>query len=195
MGDLIVKIWYYYDMPSGVYIRTEEQKQKFSEMRKKEWADGKRVGGWTLSEEAKRKIGEAKKGKKNPNFGKHLSVEYRKKISIAVSGNKSYRWKGGITPLKKYIRECFKYRQWRSDIFTRDNFTCIWCGDNKGGDLNADHYPKSFAKILQEYNIKTLEQAEQCEELWNLNNGRTLCVSCHKKTDTWGRPKNIVINY
>lgn len=28
---------------------------------------------------------------------------------------------------------------------------------------------------------KTLEDAENCEELWNINNGRTLCKSCHIK--------------
>lgn len=86
----------------------------------------------------------------------------------------------------KLIRETYKYRQWRSDIFTRDNFTCIFCGI-RGTELNADHFPKSFIDIVREYLIKTLTEALECEELWNINNGRTLCVECHRKTYTWGR--------
>jgi len=92
------------------------------------------------------------------------------------SGN----WKGGITPLIEQLRHSFKYRQWRSDIFTRDNFTCQDCGDNKGGNLEA-HHKKSFSSILQKYEITTLEEALNCEELWNINNGITLCEDCHKK--------------
>ena len=77
------------------------------------------------------------------------------------------------------IRNCFKYRQWRSDVFTRDDFTCQKCGDNKSGNLNA-HHIKLFSTILDEYKIKTLEQALDCEELWNINNGQTLCKKCHR---------------
>jgi len=37
--------------------------------------------------------------------------------------------------------------------------------------------------------ILSKEEALSCDELWNINNGRTLCIGCHKKTDTYGRPK------
>ena len=87
-------------------------------------------------------------------------------------------------PLYGAIREIFKYRKWRSDIFARDNFTCVLCGI-RNGDKQADHYPKMFAEIISEYKIKTLDEAIACKEFWNLDNGRTLCVSCHKKTNTY----------
>lgn len=35
--------------------------------------------------------------------------------------------------------------------------------------------------MMGKYNIKSYEQALNCEELWNINNGRTLCKKCHKK--------------
>lgn len=93
--------------------------------------------------------------------------------------NPNYR--GGINPLNKQIRNSFQYRQWRSDVFTRDDFTCQDCGKH-GGNLEAHHTPKSFAEIIKEYNIKTLQDALNCEELWSINNGRTLCEKCHNKT-------------
>ena len=56
----------------------------------------------------------------------------------------------------------------------------------KGGKLNADHYPKLFSAILEEFKIKTFKDALKCKLLWLIENGRTLCVSCHKKI-TWPR--------
>jgi 5-methylcytosine-specific restriction endonuclease McrA len=91
------------------------------------------------------------------------------------------------TPLTKAIRKCFKYRQWRSDVFERDDYTCQFCGVRGSVVLNADHI-KPFALILNENSIATFEQSQACEELWNINNGRTLCEPCHKSVGTHGKP-------
>lgn len=147
---------------------TEEHKRKLVASHK----------GIPLSMEHKVKIGLGLKGKKH-------SKETKQKISNSHRGEKSYLWKGGISPIMIRIRICFEYRQWRSDIFQRDNWTCQICGI-VGGELNADHFPKSFSDIFREYNIKTFKEAMTCEELWNINNGRTLCEPCHRKTSTFG---------
>lgn len=42
-----------------------------------------------------------------------------------------------------------------------------------------------MATIIRENNIMTLTDAVKCEELWNINNGITLCKECHKKTDSY----------
>lgn len=86
----------------------------------------------------------------------------------------------GKKELKERLRKTFRYRQWRSDIFTRDDYTCQDCG-LKGCYLEA-HHLKPLQEILDGYNIKTLEVALNCEELWNINNGLTLCLKCHSKT-------------
>ena len=136
-----------------------------------------KVAGWNRgiphTVETKRKISIAEKGRK-------FSKETRKKISEAKKGANSYLWKGGITPLTRQIRHCFEYRQWRSDCFTRDDFTCQRCG-KRGEKLSIDHYPKGFAEIFHQYNIKTLQEALDCEEFWNINNGVTVCWNkvCH----------------
>lgn len=136
-------------------------------------------------------------GSKNPFYGRKHSAESLKRLSLAhigrtnyakpplIKGNKHWNWKGGVTKAYQAIRTCQPYKLWQRDCFERDNYTCIWCGDNKGGNLNVDHI-KPFALILKQNDIKTLEQAYDCEELWDISNGRTLCVPCHKTTITYG---------
>lgn len=100
-----------------------------------------------------------------------------------MRGNLSPAYIDGRDKLSKLIRGIFESRQWRSDIFTRDNFTCQGCFI-KGGKLNA-HHIKPFYKIMEDNNIRSLNDAMDCAELWNLNNGITLCLYCHKKTDSY----------
>jgi len=150
---------------------SEESKQKI----------GNASRGRKASNEAKKKMSEAHKGNKS-NLGKKLSEETKLKMSKARKnriGDKAPCWKGGITSLNGQIWNSFEYRQWRSDIFTRDNFTCQKCGQI-GKQLNA-HHIKSFSSIIQFYEITTLEEALGCEELWNINNGIALCEECHKE--------------
>ena len=110
-------------------------------------------------------------------------------------GVNNHRWKGGITSLCKKIRGCLEYKQWRNSIFGRDNYTCIECGAKSGNGkaiiLNADHCPKAFSEIIQEYKIKTIKQAIKCPKLWDINNGRTLCVDCHRETYNFGVRVNL----
>ncbi len=137
-----------------------------------------------------------KKGGLNPWKGKKLSEEHKKKLSLAqknsvfknrMIGCNNPSWKGGITVVSYKIRKDIKYRLWRSDIFKRDDFTCQECS-NKGCKIQA-HHIKPFSKIIVEYNIKTLQDALDCEELWDLNNGVTLCMPCHKETESFGNGK------
>jgi hypothetical protein len=56
------------------------------------------------------------------------------------------------------------YDKWRIEVFERDKYTCVLCGDNRGGNLNAHH--------LDGYNW--------CKEKRiDVDNGVTLCESCH----------------
>ena len=36
-----------------------------------------------------------------------------------------------------------------------------------------------FVEILGKFWVDTFEKAMECEELWNVENGVTLCVGCH----------------
>ena len=125
--------------------------------------------GRKFTEEHKDNIGKANKGKR---LGKKASEETRRKQSESHKGEKAYWWRGGVTPLNEVIRASLEYKLWREAVFQRDNYTCVWCGDDEGHNLNADHI-KPFAWFP--------------ELRFAIDNGRTLCVSCHKKTDTYGK--------
>lgn len=148
-------------------IVTEETRKKISLVSSKQIGPNR---GKKFSEEWKRKIGEAHRGIKTWTKIKHHSVEVRKKIGEAITGEKNPNWKGGITPHYLKIRNSERYKLWRKAVFERDNYACILCGDNKGGNLQADHIkPFAYFPKLR----------------FDINNGRTLCISCHKKTDTY----------
>jgi len=157
--------------------------------------------GRKLSKEARKNIALAtKKRWRNKEFkikvGKAISIG-RMGIEVSEEGRKNMRkaallntrkkenhwnWRGGVTPIRESIRKIFEYKQWVRNVFKRDDYTCQKCGKKGGGNLEADHYPKRFTQLLDEYNIKTIEDAMNCKELWSLDNGRTLCAECHLKT-------------
>ena len=101
-----------------------------------------------------------------------------------MRGANSYCWKNGVTPLRNAIYNLKETNIWSTHIFQRDNYTCQKC-KTRGGTLQADHIIP-FSIILQTYNIRTQEDALKCDFLWDIRNGRTLCVPCHKLTPTYG---------
>ena len=91
------------------------------------------------------------------------------------------------TPLLKLkIRNTTKYLNWRIAVLKRDNFTCRLCHatvkENKSLRLEV-HHPKSFDDICIENNVVTTGQALECNELWNVNNGISICYRCHKDVE------------
>lgn len=129
--------------------------------------------------ETREKISLAQTGNKRPyaigSNNPASRLEVRKKISESKKGIKNPNWKGGISPLNTRIRQSSEMRLWRVAVFERDNYACIWCGARNGQGkavvLHADHI-KPFAYFP--------------ELRFAIDNGRTLCVPCHKTTDTWG---------
>lgn len=156
-------------------------KKKFSKEHRKKLSLANM--GKKFSKEHRKKLSKSKIGDKNPmkNINaRKKSSETRKRLEIKPPSRLGKRNEYRISPLKSQIRTCFKNRLWISDVFTRDDFTCQECFI-RGGDLEA-HHIKLFSKIIKENNIRSLNEAELCDELWNINNGITLCKKCHKLT-------------
>src|SRR3990167_467682 len=105
-----------------------------------------------------------------------------------ISGSKHYFWKNGATELARAIRTSQKYLIWRRLVFANNSRLCAICGATK--NLEADHI-KKFKFILIDNKIKTLQDAQNCEELWEVKNGRVLCSFCNKKDCCINRKTSI----
>lgn len=104
---------------------------------------------------------------------------------LSNRGENNVNWRGGVTTLRKQIRECAAYKKWHKAVMERDDYTCQLC-QQRGGDKEVDHIV-SFAILMIQGNVQTLEEALAYEPLWDVGNGRCLCPPCHKTTDTWGQ--------
>ena len=122
------------------------------------WNKGKKG---IYSKKTLKKMGEGRKGK----------IPWNKGLKGYRAGSKSHLWKGGITPKNHQIRTSLEYKNWRVKVFERDNYTCQECG-KKGGYLEVDHI-KQFAYFPK--------------LRFEVSNGRTLCMKCHRNTPTYGK--------
>lgn len=136
----------------------------------------------------------SKKCQGSKRRGQPYPSEWREKLSASLKGVKksaahvekmktflrtrrgplSNNWRGGLTAKNRLERSRVEYRKWREAVFRRDNWMCVWCrarnGLGKTIKLNADHI-KPFA-LYPDLRL-------------DVDNGRTLCVPCHRKTDTY----------
>lgn len=80
-------------------------------------------------------------------------------------------WRGGSKVGCNLLRNKLwqPLQKWRQLVLERDGHKCIKCGSTE--NLQADHI-KPFCYFP--------------ELRLDVKNGRTLCVSCHRKTDTYG---------
>ncbi len=93
----------------------------------------------------------------------------KEKLSIAKRGEKHPNWQGGITPISKQARKSWEVTLAKKAALLRDEYRCVLCGSTKR--LEVDHI-KSFARHPE------LRAA--------IDNLRTLCSVCHRKTDNYG---------
>lgn len=169
---------------------TPEWNRKISESVKKQHAEG-RGSKKGFSKEAQYKGVLARLGKplsnehkeklRNAKLGKKHSLEQRRKNSEShkglrhmgyLRGAASPNWKGGITKEVQRIRNSPPMRAWVRTVLIRDDFTCTFC-KVRGIKLHVDHI-KRFADYPE---LRLV-----------LENGRTLCVPCHRQI-TWPKKK------
>ena len=151
------------NLPVG-FKHSEMTKQKLREYNLKVGKIPPSRKGIKLTEDHKAKV--IQNLRRDAMVGKKHSIETRKQMSISHPKEKCNFWKGGITEENQKIRHSLEYKLWREAVFKRDNWVCRFCG-KRGGELNADHI-KRFA--------------DYPELRFAIDNGRTLCISCHRKT-------------
>lgn len=97
-------------------------------------------------------------------MGKKATPETRAKLSAMRQGKNNSNWKGGISTSRDKLRGSVKFKEWKTSVFTRDDYTCQACGV-RGGDLNAHHI---------------IHITNDVSKAIDVDNGVTLCVECHK---------------
>jgi len=108
--------------------------------------------------------------------------ETKKKLRVPrpfQKGELNHRWKGGVSDWRKLLRGTAQYAEWRRQVFIRDEFRCQLC-EEVGRRLEA-HHIVHLSTLLDEYDIDGIEDGLECRSLWEIDNGVTLCASCHKK--------------
>jgi hypothetical protein len=104
-------------------------------------------------------------------------VDIERKYNGAVTADQIYRKKAKWAKEEYYSSEKYaKYRTpqyiaWRKACLQRDNHRCVVCGRGRPARLEVDHI-HSWSK--------------HPELRFDVDNGQTLCHSCHKRTPTYG---------
>lgn len=135
-------------------MKKQENKDKLSKLLKGRditWGD-KISKSLKTSEKAKET--QFKTGKDNLFYGK----------GDRQKGELNPFWKGGKTTKNQLIRNNSKYQVFRKTCMERDGYRCIECG--VGGYLQVHH-------------IKEL--AKYPELAYDIDNGKTVCIACHRK--------------
>ena len=98
------------------------------------------------------------------------SRKKQRESKLGKYGKESNAWKGGSTNKRILEMSREKYKNLRKDVYKRDNYSCVLC-NYKGNKLQMDHI-KPWCNYV--------------DLRYDMNNCRTLCEDCHKKTDTYG---------
>ena len=129
--------------------------------------------GHEVSNEIREKISLKKRGRKQTRE----SVEKRrqsllnnptwrqsmKELGVRRRGPNHPNWKGGISGIYHFLRDNEGYREWRKKVYRRDGWVCQTCGSRPKKIIA--HHIKSFT--------------DYPELRYNIDNGVTLCRSCH----------------
>ena len=91
---------------------------------------------------------------------------YKKNIGKFYTGENNPNWNPNLTEEDRERLRNSSHDEWAKKVKHRDNYKCVCCGSNKSGTLISHH--------LNSYNWDK-------EHRYDINNGVTLCNSCHKE--------------
>ena len=99
----------------------------------------------------------------------HTGLTHKELPSIP-HGPRVNTWKGGVTPEGHQLRQNDQYKQWRLAVYRRDHFTCQHCGVKASGK-----------GTIVAHHIKGWQESPELRYV--VENGVTLCRSCHATVD------------
>lgn len=157
---------------------TDQHKKKISEALKR----GSVFNCIQCGKEFWRKPYEIKKGNnrfcsKSCYFVWQKGKTKKVKFPSDKSGENNPNWKGGIVPVNLKIRASAEFKEWRTSVFKRDDYTCQDCGKRS---------KKGMTVVLHAHHIKPFAKFPKLR--LEVDNGETLCKDCHYK-----KPKGIEV--
>lgn len=96
------------------------------------------------------------------------TIDYRIKMSAGLQGVSVSEWNGFLSNERQKYMDGPEYKEWRTSVFTRDNYTCARCGERstKGNEVVlCAHHLDSYSTHI--------------EKRLDVHNGITLCKKCH----------------
>ena len=115
----------------------EEYRQMMSDKAKERWND-----------EDFRQMQSDKRRRMNEEMWQN--EEFRQMVSDKVSGENSSSWKGGITPISKYLRNLPIVIKWKEDAKENVNYTCELIGKQCYVET---HHIKPFCELVMEAHV------------------------------------------
>ncbi len=126
--------------------------------------------GYKHREESKRQVSAANKA----FWAAHPAEALAR--GLKNRGEGAYNWKGGVSRLNTSIRQMNENRKWIDAVRARDG-ACARCGVTD--DLES-HHVVELADLVGQLGIKNRDDARRhAAQLWDLDNGLTLCRPCH----------------
>jgi 5-methylcytosine-specific restriction endonuclease McrA len=122
-----------------------------------------------------------KKWWKDPEKRRLVGLKISEKMRSISSGKKE-------KSLMSEVRSSYQYHLWRKGVLIRDNYTCVECnryGRYKKNKVRIEaHHTKAVYAIIK--GMKLFEEVIKDKDIFDINNGKALCLDCHRKTDNYG---------
>lgn len=102
-----------------------------------------------------------------------IEAKYNGAVSPAQIYRRKAKWaKDEYFTSDKYAKyRTPEYIAWRTACLRRDNYKCVVCNRGRPAPLQVDHI---------------IAWSVSVELRFDIDNGQTLCIPCHKRTPTYG---------
>lgn len=123
-----------------------------------------------LTEELKKEKEEAERRMKLEQQERLEQIKKRKEEEIQA-----------FSELRSEIEKMPISQKWKQNVREKCGNKCQICGFIGKTQI---HHRDSFYLILKHNYITSKEEAFECKQLWDLNNGEVLCKECHDKMES-----------
>jgi len=99
-------------------------------------------------------------------------------------GTQNFQTKEKWKKIRSKLASNVKYLEWRKKVLEKDSYQCQKCGTKE--KLRV-HHLNTLLNISKKYNPKfkiddeLIQKTINSKEFKDVNNGQTLCISCHLK--------------